>query len=153
MTDRQDAPNTIPWPPIILVGTIVVTKSLHALYGLPLPWSVQWLGIALIVAALAVDVTAMITMQRAKTTILPHRGTKNLITHGIFAISRNPIYVANVVIIIGYGLWIGSFWPLIAAPFAALAMQKLAIEREEAHLQANFRAEYDAYRAITRRWL
>lgn len=153
MTDRSASPNTIPWPPLILVGAIMVSWGLTQIMHVALPAWLAPFGIILIVIAAIIDIAAMLTMRRAKTTILPHRGSQNLITHGVFAISRNPIYVANVLIIIGYGLALGSLWPLLAAPVAAFAMQKLAIEREEAHLSANFPEEFEAYRAKTRRWL
>lgn len=153
MTDRTAAPNTIPWPPLILACAIIGSWLVAQLLPVPLPGALAPLGIVLIIAALCVDLTAMVTMRRAKTTILPHRGSQNLITHGIFSVSRNPIYVANVVIILGYALSSSSIWPLLAAPIAAFAMQKLAIEREEAHLSANFPDEFAAYRKKTRRWL
>ncbi|MGB7431858.1 MAG: isoprenylcysteine carboxylmethyltransferase family protein [Ahrensia sp.] len=153
MTDRTSAPNTIPWPPLILVSALVGSWLVAQILPVQLPAALVPLGILLMIAALGVDVVAMLTMRRARTTILPHRGSQNLITHGIFSISRNPIYVANVVIIVGYALSSSSIWPLLAAPIAAFAMQKLAIEREEAHLSANFPNEFAAYRKKTRRWL
>lgn len=153
MTDRKAAPNTIPWPPLILVSALVGSWLVTQIVPVPLPAALVPLGILMMISALGVDVVAMITMRRAKTTILPHRGSQNLITHGIFGVSRNPIYVANVVIIVGFGLATGSLWPMLAAPIAAFAMQKLAIEREEAHLSANFPEEFAAYRKKTRRWL
>jgi protein-S-isoprenylcysteine O-methyltransferase Ste14 len=153
------APNRIPWPPILFVAAALVALVAHWL--LPLPWpSSQVLrlplaavGLCLICAALALEVTAALTFRRHRTTILPHRAASALITDGPFAKSRNPIYLGNSALLLGAGLLAGVLWLVLAAPLAALAVQKLAIEREERHLAQRFGAAWQAYAAATPRWL
>ncbi len=70
-----------------------------------------------------------------------------------FSKSRNPIYVANTLLVLGAGLLFGILWLVIAALLAAFATQKLAIEREERHLAARFGPDWRAYAAQTPRWL
>jgi protein-S-isoprenylcysteine O-methyltransferase Ste14 len=151
-------PNRLPWPPIIYVIAIVVSILLG--YLVPLPWirgpladilfAVGWVMIA---GAIIIDVSAMRTLSRAGTTIMPHRGADHLVTGGPFSISRNPIYLGNTMVMIGAGFVSGIAWFFALALAAAFATQKLAIEREERHLEARFGKNYRDYRKRVRRWI
>ncbi|WP_181706782.1 methyltransferase family protein [Chthonobacter rhizosphaerae] len=151
-TSPADRPNRLPWPPMILLGTLFAGVTLEALAptSLPVPAAV---GLALVAAALAVDVWAMVTMARAKTNILPHRAADRLVTSGPFHFSRNPIYVGNAALIAGCGIAVGSVWLLALAPVAAYATHRLAVLREERHLAARFGEAWAAYARSTPRWL
>ncbi|MEN0000324.1 MAG: isoprenylcysteine carboxylmethyltransferase family protein [Pseudomonadota bacterium] len=151
----KERPNNFPWPPVILVTTLALGYVLGSLFAFNLPWppATRTFGGVLIAIALAIDVAAMISLWRAKTTILPHQASDHLVMTGIFAISRNPIYVANVLLIIGFGLRWENFWLFLLAPVAAMATQRLAIVREEAHLRHRFGAAYEDYCARVRRWI
>jgi protein-S-isoprenylcysteine O-methyltransferase Ste14 len=92
-------------------------------------------------------------MRRAGTTVRPDRGTDHLVTEGLFSFTRNPLYVAGTMLILGIGLVTGILWFLPLAILAAFAVQKLAIEREERHLQARFRQTYLGYARRVRRWI
>ena len=67
--------------------------------------------------------------------------------------TRNPIYVANTLVMIGIALISGIAWFLIFALVAAFLTQKLAIEPEERHLEAKFGKKYRDYCKKVRRWL
>ncbi|WP_343045215.1 isoprenylcysteine carboxylmethyltransferase family protein [Oricola thermophila] len=110
-------------------------------------------GILTIVGALAIDIAAMNTMRRKRTTILPNRKADHLVTNGVFAVSRNPIYLANTMLVIGAGLISGIVWYFPLALIAAYMTQKLAIEREEKHLESRFGKLYRDYRKRVNRWI
>ena len=155
---RLERPNTIPWPPMLVVGFIALGVALNWL--VPLGWPtgglgdlLTGLGFSMVAIALSLAVTAMRTMAQAQTTILPHRRSDHLVTKGVFGFSRNPIYVANVILIAGLGLFLGNWWLLLLAPVDGFATQKLAIEREEAHLEARFGKTYRDYKKKVNRWL
>ena len=155
---REQRPNVIPWPPILLVGFVLFGFALNAL--VPLGWPrgglgnlLAGLGVFMIGIGLLIDIGTMRTLAAAKTTILPHQRSEHLVTKGIFRFSRNPIYLANVVLIAGIGLFVGNAWLLILAPVNGYATQKLAIEREEAHLEARFGKTYRDYKKAVNRWL
>lgn len=158
MPSLAETPNTLPWPPMLYGGLAAIALGLH--WVLPLPWpdgvirlGLAALGLCLACAALALDVTAALAFRRHRTTILPHRGATALITEGPFARSRNPIYVANTLLVAGAGLLFGILWLVIASFVAAFLTQKLAIEREERHLAARFGEAWEGYAARTPRWL
>jgi protein-S-isoprenylcysteine O-methyltransferase Ste14 len=158
MTDIHARPNRLPWPPLIYVAAIALSVILGYLF--PLPWigsplsdilfAVGWVAAA---GAVLIDISAMRTMQRARTTIMPNRGSEHLVTGGPFSFTRNPIYLANTMIMIGVGLISGIAWFLILALIAAFATQKLAIEREERHLEARFGKKFRDYAKRVRRWI
>lgn len=158
MSDIQTAPNRVPWPPIIYLLAIAISIVLWVLY--PLPWisaplsdilfAAGWLAVA---ATVATDISAMRTMIRAKTTIMPNKASEHLVTSGAFSFTRNPIYLGNTLLMIGIGLITGIVWFFPLAILAAFATQKLAIEREEKHLEARFGKKYRDYAKRVRRWI
>lgn len=154
MIDFAKRANVVPWPPIILVVAVAATWLLsRSMTGFETGHPLRLVGTIMVGLALAIDIAAMVTMHRAKTTILPNKGTDNLVTHGIFSLSRNPIYVANVMIIAGLGLRWGTLWGIPLALLAGFAMLKMAIEREEQHLQSRFGDTFTNYRNRVRRWI
>jgi protein-S-isoprenylcysteine O-methyltransferase Ste14 len=158
MNDVTARPNSLPWPPIIFLATIVVSVALNAFY--PLPWFGQplsgilsVLGWLMIAAFAGLNISTIRALRRAGTTVRPDRGTDHLVTDGPFAFSRNPIYLAGTMLVLGIGLVWGIVWFLPLAFLAAFAVQRVAIEREEMHLQARFGETYLDYTRRVRRWI
>ena len=158
MNDVTARPNSVPWPPIIILSAIAVSLLLNVVY--PLPWFGQPLssilaafGWLMIAAFVALNISAIRAMRRAGTTVRPDRGTDHLVTDGAFSFTRNPLYVAGTVLVLGIGLVSGIVWCVLLAIVAAFAVQKLAIEREERHLQARFGETYMDYARRVRRWI
>jgi protein-S-isoprenylcysteine O-methyltransferase Ste14 len=127
---------------------------------IPLPWiagplgdilfAIGWLAL---LAVVALWVTAVRTMVRAKTTLSPTGEPSHLITNGPFAITRNPLYLANTLLMIGVGLTSGIVWFILLAFIAAFTTQKLAIEFEEKVLSTKFGKKYKDYAKRVRRWV
>jgi len=158
MTSHGDRPNRLPWPPIIYVVAIALSVILHWLW--PLPWLGSPLsdfllpvGVLTGLGAIAIDVAAMRTLGRARTTIMPNRASENLVTTGPYSFTRNPIYLGNTMLMIAAALVFGIAWFIPLALAAAFATQKLAIEREEHHLAIRFGKRYRDYQKKVRRWI
>lgn len=158
IVDRQDTPNRLPLPPILLV-TILLGAFLTHLIS-PWGWGTSQLaglgsniGLLLILMAFGLDIWAFKTFQRHQTTIMPNKGASSLATDGPFRFSRNPIYLGNVILAIGGGLVFSSYWFFVGAVILFIALRELAIKPEEEHLAHNFPETWNAYKAKTRRWL
>ncbi|HVW54722.1 MAG TPA: isoprenylcysteine carboxylmethyltransferase family protein [Rhizobiaceae bacterium] len=158
MNGAEARPSTLPWPPVIYLSAIAIAIILD--YLLPLPWITEPLsdmlfivGILLVLAAIAMEWTAIRTLKRNKTTIRPDRPSEHLVIDGPFGITRNPIYLGNSLLMIGIGLIIGSLWFLILSVVAGFITQKAAIEGEERHLDIRFGKRYRDYKQRVRRWL
>ncbi|TPI15977.1 isoprenylcysteine carboxylmethyltransferase family protein [Mesorhizobium sp. B4-1-3] len=148
----------IPWPPVIYVVAIAASVVLGMLY--PLPWIGDIFGDLLFgvgwVALFGVAmlwITAIRAMFRAKTTLDPNAEPDRLVTSGPFGITRNPMYLANTLLLIGVAFITGIGWFLLFAFLAAFATQKLAIEKEEKILAAKFGKKYRDYAKRVRRWI
>ena len=112
-----------------------------------------WAGRALIALGLGVMVWAAVHFRRQRTTIIPHQAPSALVTSGPFALSRNPIYLADLVILAGWTIQLGALSPLILIWPLARILQARFILPEEARLTAAFPEAFPAYQSRTRRWI
>lgn len=156
--DFADRPNKVPWPPILFLAAVLAALALEAIWPMgPLPVAIRWglriAGFVVAMAGLGLDLTAMLAMRRARTNILPHRAADRLLTGGVFAISRNPIYLGNTLLLIGVAMALPSLWMAAAALLAAALVDQLAIRREERHLAARFGPAYAVYARGVPRWI
>jgi len=70
---------------------------------------------------------------------------ENLVTEGLYAHVRNPMYIGNFFIIVGLGLIHGSLWVYIfLIPFSTFVYLSIVVTEEE-YLRNRFGAAYDAY--------
>ncbi len=77
----------------------------------------------------------------------------DLVTQGVYAHSRNPMYVGNFMIAVGLGLVYGSPWVyFFVIPFFAFVYLSI-VEAEEAYLKKRFGKEFDDYaERVNRFW-
>lgn len=158
MTDPAAAPSRIPWPPLIYLvalafGTLAFIVYPVAWIGEPLSDILFATGCLLVLVTVAIYISALRALRRGKTTVSPVRAADHLVTNGAFSFSRNPLYLANTILLVGIGLVAGSIWFLILAVLASFATSKLAIEPEERHLKAKFGKRYLDYAKRVRRWV
>ena len=158
MSDSPANRGRLPWPPVIYLVAIAVSILLHFAY--PLPWFAPPMsdilfaaGFLVLLAFVTLFFTAIRTMVRAKTTIDPNGTPDHLVTNGPFSITRNPIYLADTLLLIGIALISGITWFVLLAVVAAFATQKLAIEREGKILTERFGKRYRDYAKRVRRWI
>lgn len=133
---------------------ILIFAALAFLAGriLPMP-AVPAAGWALVGLGLALMAVAALTMMRAGATVDPTRQPTALVTHGIFRLSRNPIYLGDVLILAGLCLAWQPLAALVLVPAFVLVISRRFIRREEAWLRDRDAAAFDAWAARTRRWL
>lgn len=137
---------------MIFGGLVIAGIGLHHVQPIAMAATLTWPGYAMLAAGIMLDIWAMATMAKARTNILPHRAADKLVTSGPFALMRNPIYVGNTIATFGLGLALQNGWLLIATPLAALAVHKLAVIREQAHLGAKFGKAWTDYAAKAKAW-
>ena len=155
MAEPADRPNTIPWPPILFLGALLAANAMRLLWPLSLDVApmLRVFGGFVAVAALGIMGWAFLAFRAHQTSVLPHRRADALIETGPFAFSRNPIYLSESVLLTGLGLVNGSVWYWLVIPLFMLAVTRLAITREEAHLEARFGSAWRDYAARVRRWV
>ena len=112
-------------------------------------------AIAIACLGLAVAGAGIWQFKRHKTTTSPIKIDKvsSLVTTGIYAYTRNPMYVGIVFVLIAWALWLGSALAFFVLPLFMLSMTYLQIKKEEQTLQTLFGDDYTEYYYKTRRWL
>ena len=152
----QDNPGIPAWRPAALqLSAVFLALLLHSLWPLsPLAANVSgiagplFLGMGLSIIALSFREFA-----KAKTTLRPDHGANALIRTGPFAYSRNPLYVAVMIVIIGIGVWVNSLWIIGMLIPLFFFMSRAVIAPEERYLEFKFGQEYLDYKRRVRRWL
>ncbi|WP_291965252.1 methyltransferase family protein [Maribacter sp.] len=107
------------------------------------------LGVGVIIALFA-----LFQFRKSKTTIDPTKPEKasELVVDGIFKYSRNPMYLAMLLILLALGVFLGNaFNTLVAAGFVSY-MNRFQIVPEERILLNKFGRSYKDYCILTRRW-
>jgi protein-S-isoprenylcysteine O-methyltransferase Ste14 len=140
-------------PPLIPLSGMAGAAALHLGWPLRLFPALPGPGLLLALVAVGIATGALLALRRHKTEVLPTRPTTALVTEGPFGLSRNPIYLAMVLLMAAVALAWGSLWAWLAVPAVLLALDRLVIAREEAYLAARFGAAYAAYCAKVRRWV
>jgi len=114
----------------------------------------HYLILALLVFSGIVAVLALFQFFGNKTTIDPRNPSKanKLVESGIYRYSRNPMYLALLLMLLAWGIWLGNaFNTLLAASFVAY-MNRFQIVPEEDALLALFGKDYRQYCIKVRRW-
>ena len=142
-------------PPLLVAVLIGAGYQAHSWLPLPITQSVdlRLIGLVLVIASLLLALLALSGFLRAKTHVEPWQPTTVILQSGVFAYSRNPIYLAFCVATLGAGLIINSWWVLGVTPVLAYLLQWLVINREESYLEQKFGEGYLAYQQRVRRWL
>lgn len=142
-------------PPLIHLGGLLVGYGLDQVSGwrfAPVPW-LDGLALGLALVGLTLSAWTLATLHRHRTTVLPHRPAKTLVTTGPFRWSRNPIYLAFTLLHLACGLALGSPGMLLMLVPVFYVMDRHVIAAEEAfHAQA-FAEQWPPYRQRVRRWL
>jgi len=156
-SEPSDRPSTVPWPPIILAGVVVAAVTLR--YLSPIGWPgmndtpARYIGLGIGAAGVALLVWAIMTLRRHGTTVLPDAGATALVTDGPYRRYRNPIYLADAMILLGVAELTKNVWFVAAAALFAALVTWLAILPEERHLERRFGKAYLDYKATSRRWI
>ena len=150
-----DRPTSFPWPPVLLVASVVAGWVLQRL--LPLSWpgmddlASRMAGLGLGLAGILLMAWSFITLRRARTTVMPNEAASNLVTDGPFRFRRNPIYLADMLILLGTAELMRNIWLVLFTPVFGILVTWLAIIPEERHLEARFGDAYRPYKERTRR--
>lgn len=113
----------------------------------------QVAGGAIMLAGLALLVVSGGLFTRAGTGLVPFRDVRVLVTHGVYARTRNPMYLAMALILLGVAITVGALSALLVPPLFMAIIEWRYIRPEEAMLRDLFGDDYTAYCKRVRRWL
>ncbi len=141
-------------PPLIYVVIFGLGLLLHRIVplailpALPVQVAAIFLGVGVLLAA-----WSNVLFRQSHTSMVPVKPTTALVMRGPYRLTRNPMYLSLLCVYVGVALWFGIGWALGLAPLVVLAVQRLAIAREERYLEQKFGDAYRQYRAHVRRWI
>jgi len=142
-------------PPTYLFLAIVVMVMLHFLFPavkvICFPWKI--LGAIPLVFGMVINIIASNAFDRIETTVKPFEESTTLITTGVFRISRHPMYLGMVFILIGIAILMGSLTPYTVIPVFAIVMDMVFIRVEEGMLEDKFAGSWLEYKDKVRRWI
>lgn len=115
----------------------------------------SYLALGFITGGLIIEAIAITVFWRARTTVSPlaPQKTSQLVTKGLYGISRNPMYAGLALLLFGWGIYLGEGANLLIWLIFLYAVTGLQIKPEEAALREKFGPAYHAYCQRVRRWL
>lgn len=141
-------------PPLLAVALVLglVTQWLLPIRVPPDGLS-KSLGPVITAASFGLFFWAVRAMLAGNGSIPTNKPTNAVVIRGPYRFSRNPIYLAMLLLQVGIGIWSNSLWYLGLAVVSAVLLWWGAISREERYLARKFGVEYTSYKATVRRWL
>ena len=155
MADQTTPGRTEFLPPTYLVMAIGLMALLH--FTVPvahwLSWPWRAIGGLPVAAGLVLTLIADGQFKRHATTVKPFQSSRFLVTDGVFALSRHPMYLGMVAALAGLVILLASITPLLVIPVFVWWIQSRFIIPEEKSLSEQFGQAYLEYRSNVRRWV
>jgi protein-S-isoprenylcysteine O-methyltransferase Ste14 len=144
-------------PPIVV---LIVASAMWVMAGRSQIWPAPTtlhlsISVILLVIGIGVALSAVVSFRRASTTVNPLKPetSTSLVSTGIFARSRNPMYLGMLISLVGWAVYLASFLALLGPLLFGLYITRFQIIPEEKAMQSLFGAEFERYSEQVRRWL
>ena len=131
---------------IILIHFIVPGKTI-----ISFPWNLS--GIIPVIIGAVLNLMTDREFKINNTTVKPFEKSSILITSSVFKISRNPMYLGMVLVLIGISIFLGSVTPYVVVILFTVLINVLFIKTEEKMLAETFGDSWLEYKKKTRRWI
>lgn len=139
-------------PPFIYIGLLLLGPLIDRLLGLP-PFPVSWwFSLPFLAIGIALIATAIGLFRVSGQNPNPATVTNGIIDTGLYAFTRNPMYLGMALTYAGLAILLQSMPSLLLLPVAIALIRTQVIAREEAYLEAKFGAAYLDYKKRVRRW-
>lgn len=142
-------------PTTYLLTALLLIILLHYLLPIgtlvPSPWNL--LGLAPLALGIALNLIADRAFKQHDTSVKPYDLSNVLITDGVFRISRHPMYLGFVLVLLGIALLLGSTSPYVIVVAFGVLMDVVFIRMEESMLNEQFPEAWREYTSHVRRWI
>ncbi|MBY8974670.1 isoprenylcysteine carboxylmethyltransferase family protein [Rhodobacteraceae bacterium NNCM2] len=138
-------------PPVWLVGFMALASLIADWFP---GWiTLVWPGRVLIGLGLVLAVWSAIAFRQARTTIVPRERPSALVEGGPYVFSRNPIYLADLMILTGWCIGYGLLVTVILVAIYWWVLEQRFILPEEEVLRRDLGPPYMAYKKRVGRWI
>lgn len=114
-----------------------------------------YLASAIALTGFALASLALFSFRRAATTVNPTRpgATSALVVSGVYRFTRNPMYLALLLVLLGWGVFLSNALAFVFLPAFVLYINRFQIAPEELALAQRFGPDFATYKASVRRWI
>ncbi|MBW9270954.1 MAG: isoprenylcysteine carboxylmethyltransferase family protein [Candidatus Thiodiazotropha sp. (ex. Lucinisca nassula)] len=151
----EDHVDVIMPPPVIHIVSIGLGGVIGNYVPMPLPhWVVlQWIGVMLSLAAIAITLWGMGEFRASRNPVAPIRPVNRLMVSGPYRFTRNPLYLSLILLQLGLALVFRNGWMVVLLLPVVVIVHYYVVIREEAYLLRRFGSDYQTYQARVRRWI
>lgn len=155
-TTNKPCPRMLAYRPPRIAMTLLIIAALLQ-YSLPLDW-LKWrqmpgAGISIGTLGFLLMLRAWWLFKTSNTAICPTTRATSLITTDVYRLTRNPMYLGIVLMLVGVGLYSGGVLYMMAAATYFGIIDHAFCPYEERRLHTIFGEEYVRYARGVRRWL
>ena len=154
---RRDHAGVYIPPPMIYVATFFLSLGLQRVVPLPSAWletdaarTARWVIVAV---GLLILFSALRRFAISRNTLITVKPAKSLETTGIYAVTRNPMYLALLIMFTAIAFFKGNSWTFLMIAPLLFVVQAYVIRKEEQYLQRAFGEAFSHYKSKVRRWL
>ena len=142
-------------PPVFFLVYLIAAFLLNRLLPIAAMVPLAWRPVGWVICGLgaALNVWGSSLFRRRGTAIKPFEPSTALVCDGPFRLSRNPMYVGGVAMLLGVATVLGSLTAFLVPLAMFLTLQLWFIPHEERMLEETFGSAYRDYRRRVRRWL
>jgi len=141
-------------PPIVFLAAMLLGIALNRAWSLHfVPSDLGWLGPLVILCAVLLFLLSFREFRAAGTPVRGSERTTTIVRTGPYRLSRNPIYLSFVLLVLGLSVSLNDLWLLMTLVPALGFIAAIVIPREERFLEQTFGVEYRRYKCSVRRWL
>jgi protein-S-isoprenylcysteine O-methyltransferase Ste14 len=113
----------------------------------------NYLGFGLIIFGIIMNLWTDSLFKKKQTTVKPYEMPNFFVTSGPFKLSRHPMYLGMMSILLGVAIFLGSLITFAFPIIFIIIMEKLFIPLEEKNLEKKFCNQYIDYKKRVRRWI
>ena len=144
-------------PPLVYLFAVGAGALVYA-FVFPLPFGLAiglrvGVTVATALVGLALMGNAMGLFHRTGQDPKPWKATPEVISTGIYRLTRNPMYLGMALLQAAIGVGLANAWILLLIPVVLVIVYAAAIRHEEAYLERKFGEPYLDYKRSVRRWI
>ena len=142
-------------PPTYFIISLLLSVGLHFVFPVKKviypPYT--YLGIVFIIFGIVLNIWSDSLFKKKKTTVKPYENPAEIETSGPFRISRHPMYLGMVAILLGVAIVLGSLITFVFPVLFVILMEIMFIPLEEKNIEKVFGKKYLEYKKKVRRWI
>jgi protein-S-isoprenylcysteine O-methyltransferase Ste14 len=142
-------------PTTYLLVALILILLLHFILPLASILTGIWklIGLVPLLVGIVLNILADQALKRHNTTVKPFKESNELIVDDVYGISRHPMYLGFVLILIGVSLLLGSLSPYVILLCFVVFMEFAFIRKEERMMEDTFKEAWGHYKSKVRKWI